>query len=45
MEVKAGSKAPDFEGTDQNGNTLALRRLLEQGPVVVYFYPKTMTAG
>ena len=45
MDVKAGSKVPDFEGVDQHGNTLALRDLLERGPVVVYFYIKAMTAG
>ena len=45
MDVKVGSKVPEFEGIDQHGNTVALRNLLEQGPVVVYFYPKAMTAG
>ena len=45
MDVKVGSKAPSFEGVDQHGNTVALRALLELGPVVVYFYPKAMTAG
>ena len=36
---------PDFEGVDQHDNTVALRDLLKLGPVVVYFYPKAMTAG
>ena len=45
MDVKVGSKVPDFEGVDQHGNTVALRDLIELGPVVVYFYPKAMTAG
>ena len=45
MDVKAGSSVPEFEGIDQHGNTVALRNLLELGPVVVYFYPKAMTAG
>lgn len=45
MAVKVGDKAPDFEGVDQHGNTVALRDLLDVGPVVVYFYPKAMTAG
>ena len=45
MDVKVGSKVPDFEGIDQHGNKLALRDLLERGPVVVYFYLKAMTAG
>ena len=43
MEV--GEKVPDFEALDQNGNTVVLRDLLEIGPVVMYFYPKAMTAG
>lgn len=43
--MKVGDKAPDFEGLDQRGNTVALRDLLESGPVVVYFYPKAMTRG
>ena len=45
MDVKVGSSVPEFEGIDQHGNTVALRNLLELGPVVVYFYPKAMTAG
>ena len=45
MDVKVGSKGPDFGGVDQHGNTVALSDLLELGPVVVYFYPKAMTAG
>ena len=45
MEVRVGSKVPEFEGVDQHGNTVALRDLLDLGPVVVYFYPKAMTAG
>lgn len=45
MDVKVGSNVPKFEGIDQHGNTVALRDLLDLGPVVVYFYPKAMTAG
>ena len=45
MDVKVGSSVPEFKGIDQHGNTVALRDLLELGPVVVYFYPKAMTAG
>lgn len=43
--VKVGDRAPDFEALDQHGNTLALRDLLDSGPVVVYFYSKAMTPG
>ena len=36
--VKAGEKAPDFELTDQDGNSVALQDLLTEGPVVLSFY-------
>lgn len=32
------SKAKDFKGTDQNGNSVRLRDLLKKGPVVLVFY-------
>ena len=37
--------APDFELRDQRGEEVALSTLLEQGPVVLFFYPKAMTTG
>ena len=43
--MNIGDRAPDFEALDQHGNTVVLRDLLEVGPVVMYFYPKAMTAG
>ena len=43
--MKIGDRAPDFEARDQHGDTVVLRDLLEVGPVVMYFYPKAMTAG
>jgi len=45
VDVRVGSKVPDFQGIDQHGDMVALRDLLDVGPVVVYFYPKAMTAG
>ena len=45
IKVKVGEKVADFEAVDQHGQTVALRDLLETGPVVMYFYPKAMTAG
>ena len=36
---------PDFEATDQDGRPVALSGLLENGPVVLFFYPKAMTMG
>lgn len=38
-----GSKAPDFNGLDQDGNLLSLDRLLEHGRLVLYFYPRDFT--
>ena len=43
--MKIGDRAPDFEASDQHGNTVVLRDLLDVGPLVMYFYPKAMTAG
>lgn len=42
--IKEGSKAPDFTGTDQNGNTVALKDFTGS-KVVLYFYPKDDTPG
>lgn len=42
--IKEGSKAPDFTGTDQNGNTVSLKDF-KGGKVVLYFYPKDDTPG
>ena len=36
--LKAGDKAPGFTGYDQTGKTVELKKLLEQGPVVIFFY-------
>lgn len=43
--MNIGDRVPDFEALDQHGNTVVLRDLLDVGPVVMYFYPKAMTAG
>ena len=43
--MKQGDKAPDFELPDQTGTTLRLSELLNNGPVVLFFYPAAMTAG
>ena len=36
--LAVGDKAPDFTATDVAGHPIALRQLLKQGPVVLYFY-------
>jgi len=41
--LSAGDAAPDFEGTDQNGNRVTLDDLLRKAAVVLYFYPKDFT--
>ena len=38
-----GSKAPDFNGLDQDGNLLTLDQLLERSRLVLYFYPRDFT--
>lgn len=43
--MKQGDKAPDFELPDQTGATLRLSEMLNNGPVVLFFYPAAMTAG
>ncbi len=43
--IAPGSKAPDFELTDQDGNTVSLAGLLADGALIVYFYPADFTPG
>lgn len=43
--LKAGNVAPDFILPDENGNDVALVQLLEESPVVLYFYPADFTPG
>lgn len=42
--LKAGDKAPNFAGKDQNGNEINLESL-KGNKVVLYFYPKDDTPG
>lgn len=35
--IKVGEKAPDFTLKDQNGSDQTLSKILENGPVVLYF--------
>ncbi len=44
MELHKGDKAPDFEGKDQDGNTIKLSDFRGK-KVVIYFYPKDNTPG
>ena len=43
--LKTGDRAPNFTLTDQDGRELSLAQLLEEGPVVLYFYPADFTPG
>ena len=36
--LKVGDKAPDFTGYDQKGKQVELKKLLENGPIVLFFY-------
>jgi peroxiredoxin Q/BCP len=42
--LEKGDKAPNFEGKDQNGETVKLDDFKGQ-KLVMYFYPKDMTPG
>ena len=43
--LKKGDQAPEFELTDDSGITTTLSELLEDGPIILYFYPKDNTPG
>jgi peroxiredoxin Q/BCP len=43
-ELNEGMKAPDFTGTDQEGNRVSLTDLKGK-KVILYFYPKDNTPG
>ncbi|GAB1309316.1 thioredoxin-dependent thiol peroxidase [Urechidicola sp. KH5] len=42
--LKIGDKAPSFESTDQNGNTIKLSDYIGK-KLVLFFYPKASTPG
>jgi thioredoxin-dependent peroxiredoxin len=43
--MKTGDTVADFELPDQTGTPRRLSTLLEDGPVVLFFYPAAMTYG
>ena len=43
--MDTGDLAPDFSLPADDGSTVTLSEVLQQGPVVLFFYPKAMTPG
>ena len=43
--LKPGMTAPDFTLDDASGNRVTLDSLLENGPLILYFYPADFTPG
>jgi peroxiredoxin Q/BCP len=43
--MQAGDLVPDFELPDQDGQPRRLSAMLQDGPVVLFFYPAAMTTG
>jgi peroxiredoxin Q/BCP len=43
--LKAGDKAPAFTLPDTDGKPVVLAQLLDQGPVILAFFPKASTSG
>jgi peroxiredoxin Q/BCP len=43
--MREGELVPDFELPDQHGVKRSLSRLLDDGPLVLFFYPAAMTPG
>ena len=43
--IKVGDVAPDFTLVDTDGRSVTLSRLLQDGPVILYFFPKAFTSG
>lgn len=43
--MKQGDVVDDFTAVDQDEKAVSLTGLLEQGPLVLFFYPKAMTPG
>jgi peroxiredoxin Q/BCP len=43
--LKPGAIAPEFILPDESGNDITLSILLNQGPLILYFYPADFTPG
>ena len=45
MSIAIGSKLPDFNLMDQDGNVFNSKKDIGKTPSVIYFYPKNFTPG
>ncbi len=43
--IAEGTQAPDFDLPDETGRSVRLSERLEDGPVVLFFYPAALTGG
>ncbi len=43
--LSKGDRAPEFNLPDQDGRAISLTSLLNQGPLLLYFYPADFTPG
>jgi len=43
--LEAGSQAPEFELANDQGGETTLSELLQDGPLILYFYPADFTPG
>lgn len=43
--LQVGSKAPEFVLTDDQGDEISLTDMLQDGPLILYFYPADFTPG
>ena len=43
--IAVGERAPDFALRDQSGSLVTLKDLLDNGPIVLFFYPRDDTTG
>ncbi len=45
MDVRVGTRVPDFTLPDDAGKTFHLYDELKEGPIAIYFFPKDFTSG
>ncbi len=44
-KLQPGDMAPDFETIDTEGKELQLSKLVQEGPVILAFFPRAFTPG